>query len=116
MQKNSTLNCEKVNEHIVNWLKTYAEKATVNGFVVGISGGIDSALTSTLCAQTGLTTLCVEMPIHQAESHVNRAQEHIAQLKKRFPNVTDTRVDLTPVFECFKTEVPTSNNEAKLNL
>ncbi len=116
MQKNSTINTEKVNIHIVNWLKAYAEKAKVNGFVVGISGGIDSALTSTLCAQTGLTTLCVEMPIHQAQSHVNRANEHIAQLKKRFSNVSDSRIDLTPVFESFKTEVPTSDNEAKLNL
>jgi len=116
MQKNSTINTEKVNEHIVNWLKAYAEKAKVNGFVVGISGGIDSALTSTLCAQTGLTTLCVEMPIHQAQSHVNRAQEHIEQLKKRFSNVSDTRVDLTPVFESFKNQTPSSDNEAKLNL
>jgi len=116
MQKISTINSEKVNEHIVNWLKTYAENAKVNGFVVGISGGIDSAVTSTLCAQTGLQTLCVEMPIHQAPSHVNRAQEHIAQLKHRFPNVSDTRVDLTPVFESFKMEAPSSDNEAKLNL
>ncbi|POR30533.1 NAD(+) synthase [Flavobacterium columnare] len=116
MQKISTLNVEKVNEHIVNWLKEYAEKARVKGFVVGISGGIDSALTSTLCAQTGLTTLCVEIPIHQAESHVNRAYEHINQLKVRFPNVSDTRVDLTPVFETFKKEVPTSENEDKLHL
>jgi NAD+ synthase len=116
MQKNSAINTEKVNTHIVNWLKTYAENAKVNGFVVGISGGIDSAVTSTLCAQTGLTTLCVKMPIHQAQSHVNRAQEHIVQLKKRFPNVSDIKVDLTPVFESFKTEIPTSENEAKLNL
>ena len=86
MQKNSTINCEKVNEHIVNWLKTYAQNAKVNGFVIGVSGGIDSAVTSTLCAQTGLNVLCVEMPIHQAQSHVNRAQEHITQLKKRFAN------------------------------
>ncbi|WP_073310410.1 NAD(+) synthase [Flavobacterium terrae] len=116
MQKITQLDTEKVNLHIVNWLKTYAENAKVNGFVVGISGGIDSALTSTLCAQTGLTTLCVEMPIHQAESHVNRAQEHIAQLKKRFSNVTDTRVDLTPVFESMKIEIPKTNDEIKLNL
>lgn len=116
MQKISTINAEKVNEYIVNWLKTYAENAKVNGFVIGISGGIDSALTSTLCAQTGLPTLCVEMPIHQAESHVNRAYEHINQLKERFSNVSNTRVDLTPVFETFKLEVPSSNDEAKLNL
>jgi NAD+ synthase len=96
---------EKVVEHIVNWLKKYATNAKVNGFVIGISGGIDSAVTSTLCAKTGLQLLCIEMPIHQAASHVSRAQEHIAQLKNRFPNVSDTRVDLTPVFEEFKTEV-----------
>ncbi|NER18278.1 NAD(+) synthase [Spongiivirga citrea] len=90
---------EKVIDHIVNWLKDYTEKARVNGFVVGVSGGIDSAVTSTLCAKTGLPTLCIEMPIHQAASHVSRAQEHIAQLKDRFENVLDTRVDLTPVFD-----------------
>ena len=73
MFKKSTLAVEKVNAHIVNWLKTYAENAKVNGFVVGISGGIDSAVTSTLCAQTGLTVLCVEMPIHQAPNQVLRS-------------------------------------------
>ncbi len=96
---------EKVVNHIVNWLKDYATNAGVKGFVIGISGGIDSAVTSTLCAKTGLKLLCIEMPIHQAASHVSRAQEHISQLKERFSNVSDTRVDLTPVFEEFKTEV-----------
>lgn len=99
------MNTEKVIDYIVNWLKDYATNAKVKGFVVGVSGGIDSAVTSTLCAKTGLPTLCIEMPIHQAESHVSRAQEHIAQLKKGFNNVTEGRVDLTPVFEEFKTEV-----------
>jgi len=96
---------EKVVNHIVNWLKDYAINAKVNGFVVGVSGGIDSAVTSTLCAKTGLDVLCIEMPIHQAASHVSRAEEHIKQLKERFPNVSETRTDLTPVFEEFKTEV-----------
>ena len=96
---------EKIVNHIVNWLKDYATKAGVNGFVVGISGGIDSAVTSTLCAKTGLKVLCLEMPIHQDKSHVTRAQEHITQLKERFNNVTDIRTDLTPVFEAFKSEV-----------
>jgi NAD+ synthase len=99
------MNTEKVASHIVNWLKDYATNANVNGFVVGISGGIDSAVTSTLCAKTGLDVLCIEMPIHQAKSHVTRAQEHIAQLKKRFKNVSVVNVDLTPVFEEFKAEV-----------
>jgi NAD+ synthase len=96
---------EKVAHHIINWLKDYADNANMKGFVVGVSGGIDSAVTSTLCAETGLEVLCAEMPIHQAKSHVTRSQEHIAQLKERYPNVRDVRVDLTPVFEEFKTEV-----------
>ncbi|WP_108802001.1 MULTISPECIES: NAD(+) synthase [unclassified Aquimarina] len=107
---------EKVIDHIVNWLKDYATNANINGFVVGISGGIDSAVTSSLCAKTGLNVLCVEMPIHQAQSQVNRAQEHISQLKKRFNKVSDTRVDLTPVFEEFKKSVPEGDSESRSNL
>ncbi|WP_026724231.1 NAD(+) synthase [Flavobacterium sasangense] len=116
MTNSSTFQAEKINQHIVKWLLDYSTNAKVKGFVVGISGGIDSALTSTLCAQTGLPTLCIEMPIHQAESHVNRAYEHIDQLKKRFSNVFNERADLTPVFETFKNQVPASENEAVLNL
>ncbi len=107
---------EKVVNHIVNWLKEYATNARVNGFVVGVSGGIDSAITSTLCAKTGLNVLCVEMPIHQAPSHVTRAQEHIAQLRSRFDNVDDTRTDLTPVFEEFKTEVFFDGDQATIDM
>ncbi|MCB0461171.1 MAG: NAD(+) synthase [Flavobacteriaceae bacterium] len=107
---------EKVVNHIVNWLKEYAINAKVNGFVIGISGGIDSAVTSTLCAKTGLQLLCVEMPIHQAKSHVSRGQEHIAQLKQRFPNVSDIKVDLTPVFEEFKTEVSLEGKQSTVDM
>ncbi len=107
---------EKVTEYIVNWLKDYATNAKIKGFVVGVSGGIDSAVTSTLCAETGLEVLCIEMPIHQAESHVTRAQEHIAQLKARYSNVSDTRVDLTPVFEEFKTEVSLEGKQATVDM
>ncbi|WP_290700696.1 NAD(+) synthase [Lacinutrix sp.] len=107
---------EKVVNHIVNWLKDYANNAKVNGFVVGISGGIDSAVTSTLCAKTGLKVLCVEMPIHQAASHVSRGQEHIKQLKARFPNVSDIQADLTPVFEEFKTEVSLEGEQAIVDM
>ena len=107
---------EKVVSHIVNWLKGYATKANMNGFIVGISGGIDSAVTSTLCAKTGLKVLCLEMPIHQAKSHVTRAQEHIAQLKSRFDNVMDIRTNLTPVFESFKTEVIADGSQATVDM
>lgn len=116
MAKKSTIQTEKVNTHIVEWLKNYAANAKVNGFVIGISGGVDSAVTSTLCAQTGLNVLCVEMPIHQAESQVSRGREHIDQLKKRFPNVSDVKTDLTETFESFKSAVPSTEDAAKVSL
>ena len=78
---------KEVINHIVNWLKNYAQDNKMNGFVVGVSGGIDSALTSTLCAKTGLPTLCLEMPIKQQQSQVDRAQEHIRWLRKHHTNV-----------------------------
>jgi len=107
---------EAINEHIVNWLRTYANNAKVKGFVVGISGGIDSAVTSTLCAQTGMPTLCVEMPIHQAESHVSRAKEHIKLLKERFSNVTSAEANLTTVFDDFKNLVPHGETQHSTDL
>jgi NAD+ synthase len=106
----------KVNDQIVAWLKNYAVEANVNGFVVGISGGVDSAVTSTLCAQTGLKVLCVEMPIHQAASHVSRGREHIAQLKLRFKNVNSVEANLTPVFENFRATVTEIEDLSKVNL
>ena len=112
------MNTEKVVEHIVNWLKDYATNAKVNGFVIGISGGIDSAVTSTLCAKTGFPVLCVEMPIHQGENQVSRAKEHISQLKNRFKKVRSTEVNLTATFEEFKLNVPTIEDDvvATINL
>jgi NAD+ synthase len=116
MTKKSTLKIEEINLHIVNWLKTYAETSKANGFVIGISGGVDSAVTSALCAQTGFKVLCVEMPIHQAHSHVTRGREHIEQLKKQFPNVTSIEADLTSVFQDFIKQVPETDDLHKLHL
>lgn len=116
MPKKNTLQAEAVKEHIVTWLKDYAINAKAKGFVVGISGGVDSAVTSTLCAETGLPTLCVEMPIHQAESHIARGREHIEQLKKRFSNVSNEETNLTSVFEMFKGLVSPGENEAQYQL
>ncbi len=110
------MNTEKVTKHIVNWLKAYAETAHVKGFVVGVSGGIDSAVTSTLCAKTGLPVLCVEMPIHQEQNQVSRAQEHIKDLKHRFSNVQSGQVNLSDTFETFKSSVPSMKDVAKVDL
>ena len=116
MPKKSTINAERVNEHIVHWLKDYAVNAKVNGFVVGISGGVDSAVTSTLCAQTGLKVLLVEMPIHQDPNQVSRGKEHINDLVLKFPNVDNITADLTGVFDTFKANVPNIEDLAKYNM
>jgi len=106
----------KVVDHIVNWLKEYATNAKMEGFVIGISGGIDSAVTSTLCAKTGLPLLCVEMPIYQDPKQVSRGREHIQFLKKQFANVSNLTVELTPVFDSFKMQVPQIENKDLVNL
>jgi NAD+ synthase len=90
---------DKVVEHIVKWLDEYAQSSHSKGFVVGVSGGIDSAVTSSLCALTGRPTLLLEMPIHQAKSQVDRAQEHIKTLRSKHSNVSDLVVNLTPVYD-----------------
>lgn len=96
---------QKVIDHIVNWLRDYARKAKVNGFIIGVSGGIDSAVVSTLAAKTGLKTLVLEMPIRQKADQVDRAQDHIEFLKANFSNVEGFTVNLTDVFESFETTV-----------
>ncbi len=107
---------EKVVNHIVAWLKDYATAANMNGFTIGISGGIDSAVTSALCAKTGMRTLCVEMPIHQELSQVTRGKQHIDFLKNHFANVTNLEVNLTPVFDQFQAAVPAEMENPNLDL
>ena len=97
---------EKVIDYMVEWLKEYLSRSGMKGLVVGVSGGVDSAVVSTLCAMTGYPVLCVEMPIHQAKDQVDRARDHVVQLKKRFPNLTDIQVDLTTTFETLKASMP----------
>lgn len=109
---------EKINKHIVGWLSDYCEKAGLNGFVVGISGGIDSAVTSTLCAQTGKKVLAISMPIRQTSAEYDRGAEHIKNLKKRFPNVTSAEINLTDAFEVIEKTFPqetTGNHLAMAN-
>lgn len=102
---------EKVVDHIVKWLKDYATNAKMKGFTIGISGGIDSAVTSTLCAKTGLELLCLEMPIHQEANQVSRATRHIDWLKSNFEEVSNLEVKLTPVFDSLVASVPPVENE-----
>ena len=100
------MQAQAIIKYIYQWMKNYAKTAKSKGFVIGVSGGVDSAVTSTLAAETGLSVLCVEMPIHQVADQVNRAQEHIAWLKKNYSNVSSADVKLTNVFDLFIDAVP----------
>jgi NAD+ synthase len=97
---------EKVVNHIVEWLKNYLRNSKMNGFIVGVSGGIDSATTSTLCSLTNAPVLCLEMEIHQNPSEVSRAQKHIDWLEGKFDNVTHHNITLTEVFNVFVNALP----------
>jgi len=100
------MKAQKTIDHITDWMKDYLKESQQKGFVIGVSGGIDSAVTSTLCATTGKPTLCVELPIHQHKSQVSRARKHIEQLESRFANVSSVKVDLSNTFDTFKANLP----------
>ena len=95
-------------QQISDWLSAYLEDNNLDSFVIGISGGIDSAVTSTLCAMTGHKTYLVVMPIHQKKDETDRGLEHCEWLKKRYSNVEHIKVDLTSTFDHFKSVFPNS--------
>ncbi len=74
-------------DHITAWMQGYCVSQERKGFVVGISGGVDSAVASTLAARTGLPVLALSLPIHQAASELQRAHGHLAWLRQRHPHV-----------------------------
>lgn len=104
----------EVIDYISNWLKQYASNAGVNGFIIGISGGVDSAVTSTLCAKTGMKVLVLNMPIRQTKAEFARATEHIDWLQTHFPNVEGHTIDLTDAFHQLEKTFPTNTVENHL--
>lgn len=106
----------EVISYIVNWLNDYIAQSGAKGFVVGVSGGIDSAVVSTLAAHTGKKVLVLEMPIHQPIDQVNRAQEHIKKLTDNFPKVTGKTINLTQSFDTLKTDLQTDEQNKNNNL
>ena len=92
-------------KHITKWIKQYATKNQISTLVVGISGGIDSSVVSALCAETGLKTIVVQMPIRQNKKLDNRSSMQAGWLLERYPNVTHMAMDLTPVFTAFEKKV-----------
>ena len=101
-------------EAISDWIKGYAEENNISSLVIGVSGGIDSAVTSTLAAMTGLETIVLSMPIHQNEKQVDLQQEHIKWLQSKYNNVVSLKFDLTPTYESFKATLNPYVNDLSL--
>lgn len=99
-------NADAVINAIVAWLSDYCDEAAQRGFVVGVSGGIDSAVTAALCARTGKTTLLLNMPIQQAPAQFELSTRHIEALTGRHPNAEALATDLTPVFKALSETLP----------
>ena len=84
---------------IVKWMSDYAEENEISTLVVGVSGGVDSAVTSTLCAKTGLRTIALSMPIHQLKSRNDLSMLHCDWLKSNWKNVETHVIDLSRTFD-----------------
>lgn len=118
------MNLEKTQKFIVNWIKGYSTKHSIGSLVVGISGGIDSALTSKLCALTDIQTTVVLMPIHQRKIEIDNAINHVKLLKNKHANVESIYLDLSDLFESFKnlfepklkTNLSLANSRARLRM
>lgn len=91
---------------IVDWLKKKAADSKLLGFVVGVSGGVDSALTSTLCAMTGLQTVVVILPINQDDEDMSNAHEQVHYLTSSFDNVIPHYVDISSTYADLKHTLP----------
>ena len=99
---NRIKNYSELESRIVDWLKDYAITNNIKSFVIGVSGGIDSAVSSTLAAKTGFPVYALGMPIHQKEEQETLSDVHLEWLANNFSNVTTLKYDLTSVFDTFK--------------
>ena len=91
--------------NIVRWLKDYYWENNLKSFVVGVSGGIDSAVVSTLCAETGLPTYVVCLPLDSSHENSKLSDDHANALVKKYENVSRVMVELSSVYDQFKHSV-----------
>ena len=95
-----------ITKYIVDWIKSYCKNHKIQSLVIGVSGGIDSALTSTLCAMTNIKTIVVSIPIHQNKKQLELATKHIEWLQKNYKNVNNLKIDISNTFDVFKENIP----------
>ena len=92
---------EQLKTRIVNWISDYCWKYNIKALVVGVSGGIDSAVVSTLCAETELPTYVLTMPLHSKEENTELSELHAYGLVEKYSNVTLVNVDLSETYDKF---------------
>jgi NAD+ synthase len=98
-------------QKISNWISEYLKESSQKSLIIGVSGGIDSAVVSTLCAMTGIPTIVVSMPIRQQATQHDLSLTHCWFLKGRYPNVTHINKDLTSIFEQFEDTFEAENDD-----
>lgn len=99
---NRIIDYENLSNKIQEWIIDYTNKNNLDTLVVGVSGGIDSAVVSTLCAKTGIHTIVVGMPINSNPENTRLSDLQIALLSRTYDNVEGFYIDLSSVFESFK--------------
>ncbi|MBI04502.1 MAG: NAD(+) synthase [Pelagibacteraceae bacterium] len=107
------MNLDEKIDYISSWIKKYTQNIKFQPvtLVIGVSGGVDSALTSTLCAKTGLKTIAVSMPIKQNINQHNLSLRHLNWLNENFKNVETLTINLDSVFNAFEKKHKDFNNE-----
>ena len=100
------MKAKKILNLITKWLTDYSVSNGNKNFIVGISGGIDSALTSTLCAISGSKTFLVSMPIHQKKTELENANKHMNWLSANYSNIEIIEIELTDLFEEYTRVIP----------
>ena len=111
-------------EEITNWISNYALENDIRALVVGVSGGVDSAVTSTLSARTGIRTIVLNMPIHQKKYQDDLSKKHISWLKDNFNNVEERIVNLSKTYDSFVetvsvdevSDIALANSRARLRM
>ena len=89
--------------NIVEWIKVYVNKNKIKSLVVGVSGGIDSAVVATLCAETGIPTYVLSMPLKSSSVDDSLSDSYTTYLENNYDNVTKIRIDLGAVYQTFIT-------------
>lgn len=107
---------DKLVDYIVTWLKEYALNARMDGFVIGISGGIDSAVTSELCAKTGLQVIAINLPILQSAQEYNLAKKHLVSLNSKYNNSKELEINLSDLFSQFEKTMPSDCKNNSLSM